>query len=395
MQITERTESEVREGIQHLNEISHPLENTEQLEPLMDLIGDARIVMLGESTHGTHEFYTWRAKLSKRLIREKNFSMIAVEGDWPDCYRINRYVKRYPQSGLNAKEVLGNFRRWPTWMWSNWETMALMEFLRTHNFDLPNARKVGFYGLDVYSLWESMEELRNHLKLENKEGREALRRVEECFHPFSSKEGNSYAQATQVLSYSCESEVNHLMNVVSKIGTSDEFDREFDFNTEQNARVVANAENYYRTMMRGDAESWNVRDRHMTETLSRLLDYHGSLSKVIVWEHNSHIGDARATDMEAQGMINLGQLARQRYVKEGVIRIGFGTNSGTVLAGTSWGAKMKTMNLPPAKEDSWENLLHQASSSNKILISSRLKQHKLFRQPIDQRAVGEIGRAHV
>ena len=145
-------------------------------------------------------------------------------------------------------------------------------------------------------------------------------------------------------------------------------------------------------LFRSDAESWNVRDRHMMETLNRLLDYHGPLSKVIVWEHNSHIGDARATDMEAQGMINLGQLARQRYVKEGVIRIGFGTNSGTVLAGTSWGAKMKTMNLPPAKEDSWENLLHQASSSNKILISSRLKQHKLFRQPIDQRAVGVVYR---
>jgi erythromycin esterase len=277
-------------------------------------------------------------------------------------------------------------------MWSNWETMALLEFLRTHNYDLPNSKKVGFYGLDVYSLWESLEELRSQLRPENKEGRDALRRVENCFQPFSSKEGNSYAQATQVLSYSCESEVLQLMRTITKNISNEEFDWENDFNAEQNARVVANAENYYRTMLRGDSESWNVRDRHMMETLSRLLEYNGSTSKIIVWEHNSHIGDARASDMESHGMINIGQLAKQRYVKEGVIRIGFGTNSGTVLAGSSWGSKMKVMNLPNAKEESWENLLHQASPRNKIVISSKLKQHKLFRHPIDQRAVGVVYR---
>ena len=392
MELVKESAANVQEGIHHLSSISYPLSEIQDLDPLMDLIKDARYVLLGESTHGTHEFYIWRARLTKRLIREKNFSMVAVEGDWPDCYRINQYVKKFPSSAVNAKAVLNQFKRWPTWMWANWETMALMEWIRTHNYDLPNAKKVGFYGLDVYSLWESMAALDEWCKHNQKETRKILQRVMDCFDPFSKKEGVSYAQATQVLSYSCEAEVQHLLKHLESRKTLDDAERENEFNMRQNALVSANAEKYYRKMLQGDVESWNIRDRHMAETINRLSDFHGENSKMVIWEHNSHIGDARATDMSKQGMLNVGQLLKEQREKEGVIRIGFGTNTGTVTAASNWGGKMQTMNVPAARDGSWESLLHQSGAENKIIISSQLRRARIFRRPLDHRAIGVVYR---
>ena len=384
------TLTELSHFIKH---ITHPLENEQNLDPLMDLIGDAKYVLLGESTHGTHEFYTWRAQISKRLISEKNFSFIAVEGDWPDCYRVNRYVKSYPHSGKEAKEVLQAFNRWPTWMWANWEMVAFAEWLKKHNSELSMSRRVGFYGLDVYSLWESVEAIKHYLKQNDKTSMEVLQQVIDCFEPFGGREGSSYAHATQVLTYSCEAEVINLLNEIRKKMESYPSDRESVFSTEQNALVAVNAEHYYRTMLKGDAASWNIRDRHMMDTLNRLINFHGDKAKAIVWEHNTHIGDARATDMWRQGMVNVGQLAKEQHEKDGVVRIGFGTYKGKLLAGRKWGGKLKIMELPEAKEESLEAVLHESGAKNKILISSQMRKHSFFRRPSDHRAVGVVYQA--
>ena len=373
-----------------INHISHPIENENHLDPIMDLIGDAKYVLLGEATHGTHEFYTWRANISRRLIQEKNFSFIAVEGDWPDCYKLNRYIKGYQNSGNQVKEVLRSFNRWPTWMWANWEIAAFAEWLRNHNKELPMSRKVGFYGLDVYSLWESVEAVKDYLKRNDKSSLEIVQNVIDCFEPFGNREGGSYAQATQKLTYSCETEVVHLLHEIRKKIDTYPTDRESIFSTEQNALVAVNAEHYYRTMLKGDAASWNIRDRHMMETLNRLMKFHGENSKTIVWEHNTHIGDARATDMWRQGMINVGQLTKEEHEKEGVVRIGFGTYKGKVIAGSHWGGKIKVMELPEAKEDSVEYILHESGPKNRLLISSQMRKHSYFRRPADHRAVGVV-----
>ncbi|MFN6039157.1 MAG: erythromycin esterase family protein, partial [Bacteroidota bacterium] len=318
------------------------------------------------ATHGTHEFYTWRAKISKRLIQEKKFSFIAVEGDWPDCYKVNRFLKNYPKSGVNANEVMQCFNRWPTWMWANWEMIAFIEWLKKHNMDQPMSRRIGFYGLDVYSLWESVESVKNYLKLNDKSSLNTLQQVINCFEPFGNREGSSYAHATQILTYSCETEVVNLLNEIRKKMELYPTDKESAFSTEQNALVAVNAEHYYRTMLKGNAASWNIRDRHMMETLNRLMKFHGENSKTIVWEHNTHIGDARATDMWRQGMINVGQLTKEEHEKEGVVRIGFSTYKGKVIAGSQWGGKIKVMELPEAKENSLEFVLHESSAKNKL-----------------------------
>lgn len=373
--------------IRLIRERSRPLRNSADLQPLMDLIGDARFVLLGEASHGTHEYYSWRTHISKRLIAEKNFSFIAIEGDWPDSYRLNRYVKDYADSGASAREVLGSFNRWPTWMWANWETVALGEWLRKYNTGRSLHAKAGFYGLDVYSLWESLDELYRYLEKTDPLALKYLRRAVACFEPFADGEGLAYARATSYLPVSCEREVENLLATVRRQMPVYNTDREAVFSAEQNALIAVNAEHYYRIMIRGDSESWNVRDRHMAETLDRLMTLHGPESKAIVWAHNTHIGDARATDMYRSGMINIGQLLQDEHDREGVVRVGFGSYQGTVVAGSEWGAAMKKMELPPGRPSSWEDALHRAGSEDKLLLTRDLED---ARGSIGHRAVGVV-----
>ncbi|MDX5422945.1 MAG: erythromycin esterase family protein, partial [Hymenobacteraceae bacterium] len=277
------------------------------LDVLIDEIGDARIVMLGEASHGTSEYYTWRTAISKRLIQERGFNFIAVEGDWPECYVLNRLIKGYQNSGSKIADVLQVFRRWPTWMWANWEVAALVEWMREYNFQRSTSSKAGFYGLDVYSLWESLEQIVQFLEHNDGQAAEAARNAINCFEPFN-RDPQTYAHATAFVPTDCENEVIEMLQRIQKQPAFTD-DPEHDFNTKQNALVAVNAEKYYRAMIRGGANSWNVRDGHMMETLDRLLDLHGPDSKAIVWEHNTHIGDARYTDMADDGMYNIGQLA--------------------------------------------------------------------------------------
>ena len=368
---------------------SHRLEGQEDLDPLMERIGDARVVLLGEASHGTHDYYTWRSRISKRLIQEKGFSIVAVEGDWPDCYRINRYVKGYENSGSSAEKVLHEFRRWPTWMWANWEMVALFEWMRDYNTDRPKNKRVGFYGLDVYSLWESLDEIKNYLEKTDPVALSFVQDVFKCFEPYMDEEGRQYAKAAKSDDVICAPELIMMLAAIQERVAMYNSDPEAGFNIEQNARVAVDAERYYRAMMEGGSKSWNARDEHMAETLDRLLEHYGPKSKIIVWEHNTHVGDARATDMKKSGMVNLGQLVRQQYGSEKVVIVGFGSYEGSLIAGGFWGDVMKKMIMPPAKELSWEAILHQ-SGDDKLLLMDDFKSNDAFYKRMEHRAVGVV-----
>ncbi|HET9825404.1 MAG TPA: erythromycin esterase family protein [Chitinophagaceae bacterium] len=378
------------DAIENIKKYSYVLSHQTDLSPLFDRIGDARIVMLGEASHGTHEFYTWRSYITKRLIVEKEFDFIAVEGDWPDCYRLNRYIKNYPRSGNSALEVLHHVSRWPTWMWANWEIAALAEWLFKFNSTLSRNTKIGFYGLDVYSLWESMEAIINYLKRVDPHTLKTAEEAYRCFEPYRKDEGRSYARESQFVPETCEAEVIELLREIQQRIPQYDGDYENVFSTEQNALIAVNAEKYYRAMVRGGPGSWNIRDRHMAETLDRLLQFHGDDSKVIVWEHNTHIGDARATDMSEDGMYSLGELARLRHHEKGIMLVGFGTYQGSVIAGRSWGAKMTHLNVPEAKKGSWEYLLHQAGAGDKLLVMDDFMNDLFLENHLGHRAIGVV-----
>jgi erythromycin esterase len=348
--------------------LARPLRNPADLDPLIEWIGDSRFVLLGEASHGTAEYYEWRATLSKRLIQDKGFSLIAVEGDWPDCYRVNRYVKGMPGAGESARDVLHAFERWPTWMWANEEFVSLAEWLREHNEPLPEEKKVGFFGLDVYSLWDSLHAVMDYLHRVDSRALPAAWKAFRCFEPYSG-DVQEFARATRFVPNACEEEViNLLAELLRKASDHRASGREAYFQAEQNALVLKNSEAYYRAMIRGGPKSWNIRDRHMTETRERLTKHHGPASKAIVWEHNTHIGDAHYTDMAEEGMVDVGQLVREKFVDEGVVLVGFGSFMGSVIAGREWEAPMEEMMVPPARSGSWEDVLHQAGADDKLLL---------------------------
>jgi erythromycin esterase len=326
--------------------------------------------------------------LSKRLILEKGFSFIAVEGDWPDCYKINRYVKGYADAGDTIKDVLHAFDRWPTWMWANWEVAALAEWLRTHNQSLPLHQRVGFYGLDVYSLWDSMQEMVLYLEREDPATAKLAREAIRCFQPYEEAE-QDYSRYS-LSKHRCRDEVVRLLQEVRAKATHLDGDHEAGFNTEQNALIAVNAEKYYRSMMGFDNESWNIRDTHMMETLERLMYFHGAQAKGLVWEHNTHIGDARATPMQRSGTINIGQLAREKWGPEKVYLVGFGSYKGSVIAGDYWSAPMQKLPVPEAKPGSVEAQLHAESTANRYLLFSDEATRSLFQKPIPHRAIGVV-----
>ena len=366
----------------------HQLNTSKDLDALVSDIEDKSIVMLGEASHGTHEFYTWRSAISKRLIEEKGFSFIAVEGDWPDCYKINRYVKGYKDTSDDIRNVLLNFDRWPTWMWANWEVAALAEWLNEHNKKLSPDKKIGFYGLDVYSLWDSMYEMINYLDQEDPHAAMTVKRAIECFEPYQHNE-QLYARYS-LTKHSCRDKVLALLKEIRMKAQFLDGDREAGFNTEQNALIAVNAEKYYTSMMGFDNESWNVRDRHMMQTLDRLMKFHGKNAKGIVWEHNTHIGDARATNMKRQGMINIGQLAREDYGEDKIYLVGFASHSGTVIAGDEWRAPMEELEVPAARPGSIEDILHKESASDRYILFSEGISEKMYETEIHHRAIGVV-----
>jgi erythromycin esterase len=375
--------------IETLQKHKNDFKNTEDLQPLIEEIKDKRIVMIGEASHGTHEYYKWRARISKILMEEHGFDFVAVEGDWPPCYELNRHVKNYADAEVATGKVFKKFERWPSWMWANWEVYEWAEWLRHFNKDLPLNKRKGFYGLDVYSLWESLEAIMDYLKQEDQAAFETATTAMRCFEPFGEGDGQKYAMSTRLVPKGCSEEVSQLLSQIRRNAPNYNTDREHAFSTQQNAIVIKNAENYYRIMASGSASTWNMRDKHMMDTLNRLMEFHGKDAKGIVWAHNTHIGDASYTEMGDQGLYNIGELGRKEYGKNNVSLIGFGSYHGSVLAGRSWGAPSEKMYLPIAPENSWEDLCHQAGVQFHINCED-LKSNAALQRRIAHRAVGVV-----
>jgi erythromycin esterase len=368
----------------HLRKHSVPFESIEDFSPLIDSIKDKKIVMLGESSHGTSEYYEWRSKISQELIEKHGFSYIAVEGDWPSCEHINASIQNRVDE--NPIETLANFSRWPTWMWANVEVINLMKWMSEWN---NGGHTAGFHGLDVYSLYESISEVKKTVKNTNPELLATINEFYACFDPYMHNE-KDYVKSLFNLPEGCADEVSEVLERLLEEKFSK---KEIYFDVIQNAKIVRNSERYYRAMITGE-DSWNVRDHHMMETLERLQEHYGPTAKGIVWAHNTHIGDYRATDMVMHNQINIGGLARKKFGEENVSLIGFATYSGTVIAASAWDGKTEVMKLPNAEPRSLEALLHGATpfiGSGQFYFQLKdLKDEDLFRDYLGHRAVGVV-----
>ena len=348
-------------------------------DALLSLVGDRRLVLLGEGSHGTHEFYAARAEITRRLIEEKGFDAVAIEGDWPDSDRVHRHVARRAAADRSARGALGGFQRFPRWMWRNADALGLVEWLRTYNAEHGRAdgSAAGFYGLDLYSLHASIDEVLRYLADVDPEAARRARGRYACFEHFG-EDPQEYGYLATV-DASCEDAVvQQLVDLRRRApdlvgrdaedegpgAAADDF-----FSAEMNARLVLDAEQYYRAMFRGRNASWNLRDTHMADTLDALVAHlrgRGRAGKIVVWAHNSHLGDARATEMGAGGELNLGQLVRERHGDDALL-VGFTTHDGTVTAAHDWGEAPVTMTVNPSLAGSIERALHDTGHARCVV----------------------------
>lgn len=368
-------------------------------DALIDLVGGRRFVLIGEASHGTHDFYRERARITRRLIDECGFTAVAVEADWPDAYRVNRYVMGLSVD-VDADAALSDFRRFPAWMWRNRDVVAFVEWLHARNAAHRHpATKARFYGLDLYSLRASMEAVVAYLDGVDPVEAERARARYSCFDHVGG-EGQAYGYAlAHTRTIPCENEV--VAQLIELRRRADAYLRrdgwiaedEYFF-AEQNARLVRNAEEYYQQMYRAEVSSWNLRDRHMAGTLDALVEHlDGQIprTKIVVWEHNSHVGDARATEMGSRGELNVGQLARQRYGRDCLL-VGFTTYDGTVTAATDWGGRAERKRVRPAAPESHEAFLHESGSANFWVDTAQAAVHDALAAPRLERAIGVIYR---
>jgi erythromycin esterase-like protein len=362
-------------------------------DPLLERAGRRRFVLLGEASHGTHEFYRERAEITKRLIAEHGFTAVAVEADWPDACRVNLFV-RGASDDMMPEEALADFRRFPAWMWRNADVVEFVAWLRRWNDALPpQAPKVGFYGLDLYSLHTSMEAVVAYLDEMEPEAAGRARERYACFDHFG-HDPQVYAYMAGIGDAEpCEQEVVEQLLELQRVAAeaasrNGPIDDDRQFYAEQNARLVVNAEEYHRAVFRGGAESWNLRDRHMAETLDELsahLERTQGSAKTAVWAHNSHVGDARATELGERGESNIGQLVRTRHGREALV-VGFTTYTGTVTAASDWGRPAERKRVRRALSGSWEALFHEAEVPRFLLDPTRFEGRRL------ERAIGVVYR---
>lgn len=373
-----------------------------QYDGLLERIGNARLVLIGEASHGTHEFYRERAAITRRLISEKGFDAVAVEADWPDAYRVNRFVRGRGEDA-DANGALLGFQRFPTWIWRNTDVLGFVEWLHAHNRELPPEQAAGFYGLDLYSLYGSIAAVLAYLERVDPVAAARARERYSCFDHLA-EDGQSYGYAVHFsLQPSCEdeavaqlSELHH--RAAMRVPEDERAQGEGLFFVEQNARLVYNAERYYREMFRGRVSSWNLRDSHMMETLLA-LDEHLSQqrrrpARLVVWAHNSHLGDARATEMREYGEYNLGQLVREKY-GDAARSIGCSTYAGTVTAAADWDEPAERMLVRPGLPGSYEALFHACGLGNFWMdLTHAGEAAELLRGPRLQRALGVVYRPH-
>lgn len=329
-----------------------------------DRFADARVVLLGEASHGTSDFYRARADITRRLIERHGFDVVAVEADWPDAAAVDRHVRAKPHRPMSPPP----FSRFPTWMWRNTDVEAFVRWMREHNEARPAPERAAFYGLDLYNMRASMAAVLDYLDRVDPQAAAEARERYACMTPWNS-EPAAYGRAALSKGYAiCERPVvSILVDLVRKAADYAADDGETLFDATQNARLVVDAERYYRSMYYGAHESWNLRDRHMFETLDRILEMRGPKSKAVVWAHNSHIGDARYTEMgAAQGELNIGQLCRERFPRD-VALIGFGTHAGTVTAASNWDEPAEVKTVLPSRAESYESLCHDAGLDRFLL----------------------------
>jgi erythromycin esterase-like protein len=369
-------------------------------ELLIRQLSRARLALLGEATHGTHEFYAERAWLAQRLIHEHGFNAVVVEADWPDAWRVNRYI-RWRSDDKTAGAALSGFERFPTWMWRNTVVRDFVEWLRDHNRGRPPSQQVGFYGMDLYSLYGSIRAVLDYLDRTDPEAAQRARSRYACFDHFG-EDSQAYGYAASFgMKSSCEDEVIAQLREMNRraadllAGSSE--DRDDLFYAQQNARLVRNAEEYYRTMFHGRVSSWNLRDSHMVETL-QALDKHlnglGGPCRMVVWAHNSHLGDASATEMGDMGECNVGQLARDRWGDEAVL-VGFSTHHGSVTAASEWDGVAERKRVRPGLPGSYEDLFHQGGEERFWLpLRGNEALADLLREKRLQRAIGVIYLPH-
>lgn len=369
-------------------------------DPMLADIGDARIVLLGEATHGSHEFYKERAQITKRLILEKGFTAVAVEADWPDSFRVDRFVRGFSDDA-DATDALSGFKRFPQWMWRNADVLDFVGWLREYNDSVQTSdSKCGFYGLDIYSLHASMHAVVEYLKRIDPAAAERARERYGCFDHFGGN-AQDYGYTTSMgLAPSCEHEaVGQLVELRLKemayLRRDGEVASDAYFSAAQNALVIRNAEEYYRTMFRSDVSSWNLRDTHMMETLVSLIEHltvRRGPTKVVVWAHNSHIGNAQATEMGDRGELNIGQLVREKFGTKARL-IGFTTYSGTVTAASNWDSPAERKRVRAAHENSFESVFHETGVPRFTLNLNRTPEvNHHFRPPLLERAIGVIYR---
>jgi len=366
-------------------------------DELIKLIGDSEIVLIGEASHGTHDFYSVREELTRRLIAEKGFRIVALEADWPDALRVSRYVNGRSDD-KNAQEALSGFRRFPSWMWRNTVMEKFVEWMKDWNFEKSARETVGIFGMDLYSMHTSMDAVVEYLDDVDPEAAERARHRYRCFDHFGGDPQHYGYMTSKGDAAPCEEAVvrqlmelrERRMELIMRDGKTaeDEF-----FYAEQNARLVVNAEQYYRSMFMGRRSSWNLRDRHMTGTLAALkLHYANGDGKMVVWAHNSHLGDARATEMALRGEVNVGQLMRQKFGSR-VFNIGFSTYTGTVTAARNWGDPAKCRRVVPGLPDSYEALFHDTGMDGFWLdLREGEAIVKILAQERLQRAIGVIYR---
>ena len=376
---------------------ARPLDSSDAaLDPILDLVGDARIVLIGEASHGTHEFYDIRARLTRRLITEKSFGAVAVEADWPDAFRVNRYVRGH-DGDPTAEAALRGFERFPAWMWRNDVVEEFVGWLRAHNASREEPDRAGFYGLDLYALYRSMQEVIGYLEKVDPAGAARARERYSCFEHFDQdSQAYGYAAAAGITDSCADEAIRQLVELQQRADELAQRDGRFaadeHFHAQQNARLVKNAEEYYRTMFFGRISSWNLRDRHMQDTLEALVDHlqaTAASSRVVVWAHNSHLGDARATAMGKQGEWNVGQLARERWGPE-VRTIGFTTHTGTVTAASAWDAPAERKRVRPSLPESWERVMHDAGRPAFALDLRDTAIAEALAEPRLERAIGVI-----
>jgi len=393
--------SPISREIDALRLAAHPMDGSAgDHDALLDLVGDAHYVLLGEASHGTHEFYAARADITRRLLAEKGFNAVAIEGDWPDAYRVNRYV-RGDGEDTSARDALAGFQRFPTWMWRNEDVASFVEWQRAFNDAGPPQGKTGFYGLDLYSLHASVEAVLAYFDRTDPEAARSARERYGCFDRFGDG-GQVYGlMAGLGNSPSCQQEVIGMLVEMRRASaeawrSGNAASEEDAFDAEQNARLVKNAEAYYRSMYLSDVSSWNLRDRHMAETLGELerhLWRGRERPKIVVWAHNSHLGDARATEMgEQRGELNVGQLVRERQGRDAVL-VGFTTHMGTVMAASDWGAPAERKRVLPSRPDSYEGLMHE-TRLERFMLPLRGEGSHFFalRERRLERAIGVIYR---